>query len=200
MASKRISLERINDCPFCELSLNDIGYTSERNSSIIYKSGNSLESECYAILQPNTPSDPKTGFSLQLMPLGHLESFSDVALYQELAQNMGCAQFALSNAMSQILEEEMDENKEIFKPGQIIYGKANTPENTVPHIHVKMVPFSGDVAQVFPTDAEWGKKQGQIIEIKGNKYVLGNPVSKNNLTPERHTHLKNRLIEILSSS
>ena len=113
------------------------------------------------------------------MPIGHIKSFNVIGDYRKLSENMGVALGRLSKAMQKILEIEWDPEKGTFKPAQIIYGKCETPENTQEHLHYKLVPFSGDVAQAFPTDAGWVKKE--IYNDNNEKYVKAKPVKKGNL-------------------
>lgn len=46
MTNNRSPLIRDSECVFYNLSTLDVGYAAKRNSSIIYKSGDSLEKNC----------------------------------------------------------------------------------------------------------------------------------------------------------
>lgn len=186
-------LKREEDCPFCKLSLEDVGYTNDGGSSIIYKTGNIAEEDWYAVLQPTTPADPVTGFNLQFMPVGHVEAFADIITNPELGANQGKSLAILSYAMNQILEDEWD-SEEPFLPMQIVYGKCLTPENSLTHIHYKLIPFSGDIAQAFPSDNGWVKKYPN--DFQGERFVIANPVEKRKIEPKRYEHLKKKLIEV----
>lgn len=190
-------------CPFCSMYNLPIGFTDEkRGHSIIYRSNKITlgdpNSDWYALLQPTTPSNPQTGFNIQLMPYGHLENFSDIHQSRELSRKMGEGISLLTYAMQTLLEEEWDNKNGVFVPGQIVYGKSGTPENSQPHIHIKLIPFSGDVAQPFPSDAGWEKKDIKLID--GEEYVLSKPIKKAPLETERRDHIKSKLIKIINES
>jgi len=199
-------IDRKQDCPFCESSSSSVGYTNNNGSSIVYKTGEEVKYNWFGFLQPSTPSSLETGFNIQLMPLGHLESFDEIIGSAEtpgdyeLAQNLGIGLAKLSRAIQIIRKEEWKNERGLFVPAQILYGKCLTPENTQPHLHVKLLEFSGPVAQAFPTDAGWTKKT--IYEPDAThplRYVTADPTDKGRLPTERLGRLKSRLIEICNN-
>ncbi|MBS3169521.1 hypothetical protein J4210_03475 [Candidatus Woesearchaeota archaeon] len=196
-----------SDCVFCDFSTADVGEKDSRGAVKVFQTGSGLGQDWYGILQTSVISDPKSGFQLLLVPLGHIQSFAEIAKDIRLAENYGIATARLSLAMQRIREEEYA-GTDTFTPGQIIYGKCHTPQNSQSHLHLKLDEFSGGLAQAFPTDRGWiGKPTHYINEpIFGismqvsDTYVRARPVTTAKLELERITALADRLINYAKRS
>jgi len=140
-------------------------------------------------LQPTTPSDPTKGYDLQVSPVGHTESLGESSTNLDYASKKGVAIQIAEYITAQFHDDE--KNGE----GMIFYGKSGTPENSLPHVHYKVTHFSGDVAQPFPTDAGWEKKETQGSSI--DSYVRAKPVSKRLLSAHRYDQVRDKLLELI---
>ncbi|MBI2102881.1 hypothetical protein HYT55_03515 [Candidatus Woesearchaeota archaeon] len=189
-----------SDCVFCDFSTADVGDKDSRGAVKVFQTGSSFGQDWYGILQTGVMSDPMSGFRLLLVPLGHIQSFAEIAKDRRLAENYGIATAQLSLAMQRIREEEYA-GTDTFTPGQIVYGKCHTPVNSQSHLHLKLDEFSGGLAQAFPPDAGWIKKQtGQSEGSMGELYVRARPVTTVELELERITSLADRLIDYAKRS
>ncbi len=193
-------VKHIETCPICKLSHKNPGECSVRTpkkgpnegkelkTTLIYKTGDNPNEDWMVYLQPTTPSDPKQGFNLQVSPVGHLESQGEGSPSVNFILNKGLA-LHLAEYITRRFHQ-VDGNN----PGIILYGKSNTPENTLPHLHYKVTHFSGDVSQPFPTDSGWEQKQTHGSSI--DAYVKGDPVKKRLLTQQRYDLIKDRLLQL----
>jgi len=188
-------IKRKEGCNFCEEGKAQIGEKSKYGSVVVLKTGDNPETDWYATLQPKTPSNPETGMNLLLMPLGHLEAFCHISSSSNLTNNFGKAFAGLSYAMQCILEKEWNNENGLYAPSQVVYGKCLTPENTKPHLHLRLNDFSGDISQAYPSDTSWSKRTIQDIG-SSEEYVKANPVQSRHLSQERFDKITSKLIQI----
>ena len=83
-------------------------------------------------------------------------------------------------------------------PTVVSYGKCASNINTQEHFHIKAYTLDGKVAQPFPSDTEWMKKE-VFQNTDGTEYVKSGPVVKGQLSDERYAHLVKRLTEICNN-
>ncbi len=185
----------LDDCRLCAEGRKEAGNIGDKGA-VIYKSGSDAIIDWLITLQRSNISDPETGFTLMLMPLGHLTAFSQVHSNRELSQNYGIA-FARAHYGMQVVRQELwrPEDGE-FALTAVDYGKCASAINTQEHFHVKAYTFNGGVAQPYPSDAEWGRKE---VLTDNGEYVRANPVVKGKLDNERYQRLASRLIEICNN-
>jgi len=182
---------RQSDCSLCQESLLEIGGVSNYGAAIIAKIG-SLEDGWYATLQRKTPADPQTGFSVHIMPQGHLTSFGQIKTNPRLTLNYGL----IFSSIYQAIEEIIREQSGLAQLG--CYGKCGTSQNTKEHIHFKLFEESGGLNQPWPSDNPWSEKE-VYITAKGDR-VLALPVKKSILSQERVDYLSRRLIYLLNDN
>jgi hypothetical protein len=190
-------IERQDDCNFCTEGQMAVGEKSDYGAMTIFKTGDSLEKDWYSTLQPGTPTDPEVGVHCLAMPLGHIPYFSDINRNREFRDNYGKVVGVVSEAMQTLLQEEWTLRGEsgIFVPNQIDYGKHAPGRNTIAgHLHTRLTDFSGDLAQHYPSDTGWRKRE--VFEDDGGPYVKANPVKSVRFSPERFDKISSRLIEL----
>jgi hypothetical protein len=181
--------ELLDDCRFCQFSQEKIAFEDSRGAVNVYKTGSNME-DWYAMLQSSVTLNPTTGFRLLLLPMGHISSFAELKKNRDLAGNYGRALADLSYAMQKVREEEWPADGP-FRPSQIVYAKCLTPQNTQEHLHFKLDEPSAGLAQAFPADAGWVKKD--VWDRAG--FVGGKAVSESKLSQPRVSSLAERLIE-----
>ena len=191
-------VERDNECSFCTEGLLEITQKSEYGSLVVLKTGDNLETDWYVTLQPGTPTNPLRGIHCLLMPLGHVPSLLDVNKNRKFSENYGISSARISYAMQIILEEEWNKTENgIFMPNQIVYGKYAPGRNTKPgHIHFRFTDHSGCLAQPYPSDNGWRKKDVFKDEKTGAEYVTADPVRSQKFPLERFEKLGSRLIKL----
>ena len=203
---KLISLD---DCRLCSEGRNNVG-TIGKKAAVIYKTGTDSAIDWFITLQRSNISHPNSGFTLMLLPLGHLTAFSHVNSSRELAQNYGLT-FGIANYAMQRVRYEEDQVSEVsleaeehgdilFRPTAVIYGKCASAINTQEHFHIKTYTLDGDVDQPSPSDTEWIKRQVFDEPDGRGKYVKALPVVKRELGEERYNLLASRLVEICNNS
>ena len=190
-----------SDCVFCDFSTADVGDKDSRGAVKVFQTGSRLGQDWYGILQTSVMSDPLSGFRLLLVPLGHIQSFAEIAKDRRLAEKYGIATAQLSLAMQRVREEEYV-GTSLFTPSQIVYGKCHTPVNSQSHLHLKLDEFSGGLAQTFPPDGGWIGKPIQLSRRfeEGRSYVRAQPVTTVKLEVGRITSLAERLIDYAKRS
>lgn len=181
-----------SECNFCKESLLDVGQKTLYDAFIILKLGTTSENSWFATLSPRTGGDPKKDFSIQLMPVKHLISFSEINKDQELAKNYGLAFAKLSNAAEKIIQKDENEKLKIIPIG--VYGKTKH-ENE--HIHIKIFPWRNDIGQPFTVDSSFQKKEIYKNERTGEEFVKMKPVKKKQLSEQRFKKLSDSLISLL---
>lgn len=189
-----------NDCEFCkEIHLN-VGDKTEYGSIIIYKIGNGLEDGWYATLSPKTGGDVSEDFTIQLMPLGHLTHFSQVARNKKLAENFGISFSKLSKAITNIMLEDgqlkaiVDNREDGVAIGT--YGKCTTWKEKKEHLHLKLFQFRNDIGQPYTVDSSFGRKK-IFIDSNGAEFIKMAPVRKRMIPSNRLDQLSKKLIELL---
>jgi len=189
------------DCDFCKESHLKVRNVTNYGASIIYRIGNSIENGWFATLSPKTGGDPKKDFTVQLMPLGHLTHFSQMASCKELAKNYGMAFSRISEAMSKIMAENNGlKAKSDSKDSSIsiaLYGKCATWKEKKEHLHIKIFPFRGNVGQPYTVDSSFLIKKIQKDPKTGEEFVKMKPVRKAMISKARLNQLANRLISLL---
>ena len=135
--SKESAKQRDN-CNLCKESKFRVGEKTGYGI-IIYKIGG-LKNGWFVTLSPKTGGNPKSDFTMQLMPMMHLTHFSQIHSYPNLAENFGIAFSKICKSMSMVLmkEEELmssTEEKSISVP-LATYGKCTTWKEKKEHIHV----------------------------------------------------------------
>ena len=207
--SRIISLD---DCRLCEEGRKNIGDIGKK-AAIVYKTGPDPTIDWLVTLQRSNISDPERGFTLLLMPVGHLTAFSQVHSSRKLAQNYGMA-FATAHYGMQVIREEphLKEAEKLsdllydewtsefggFTLAAVDYGKCASAINTQEHIHVKAYTLDGSVAQPSPSDTEWIKGD-TFTDANGSKYVKALPVVKGELEETRYQGLARRLVEVCNN-
>lgn len=187
----------LDNCRLCKEGRNEVGNIGNK-ASIIYKSGRDPIIDWFITLQKSNISDPERGFTLMLMPLGHLIAFSQVCSSRELAQNYGTT-FAIANyGMQVVRKEEWKQEYGDFALTAVNYGKCASAINTQEHFHVKVYTLDGSANQPSPSDAEWVKRE-VLGDSNESKYVKALPVIKGELEEERYHHLANKLVEICNN-
>ena len=165
---------------------------------VVYRIGNK-KNGWFATLSPKTGGNPKTDFTIQLMPMLHLTHFSQISSYPKLAENFGIAFAKLSTAMASIMIEDerllshtAEKNKSV---PMATYGKCTTWKDKKEHLHIKIFPFRGDVGQPYTVDSSFEKKE--IFRENGEEFVKMNPVKKEIINPKKLGRLAGDLIRLL---
>ncbi len=193
----RKGLVSLDDCILCSEGKKEIGSIGNK-AAIIYKSGRNPAIDWFITLQRSNISDPKRGFTLMLMPIGHLTAFSQIHGSRELAQNYGLTFAKAHYGMQVIRLEEWKPKYGSFTFSAVNYGKCASNINTQEHLHVKAYTLDGNANQPSPSDTEWIKKEN-LNDSHGERYVKALPVLKEGLDEERYHHLASRLIEICNN-
>ena len=188
----------LDDCRLCEEGRKEIGNIGDK-AAIIYKTGKNPIIDWLITLQRSNISDLERGFTLMLMPLGHLTAFSQIYSSRELAQNYGLTFAKAHYGMGVIRQEEWKPEYGDFALTAVNYGKCASAINTQEHFHVKSYTLDGMVNQPSPSDTEWIKRE-ILANQDGSKYVKAFPVKKGELEESRYRHLAGRLVEICNNS
>jgi hypothetical protein len=194
--------ERQDDCNFCNEGLLELGQCSEYPAMVVLKTGNNPYVDWYATLQSKTMTDPAIGLNIMLMPVGHLEYFYQTGGLADENAKGGIATARLRKAMHIVMEEEWETRGEtgIFFPPEIEYGKQSEGRNTQPHIHTRFTDTSGGLAQPYPSDTGWRKKQTYTApdddEEAGRVYVRADPSVSKPLSEERFNRVGKRLVKL----
>ena len=195
--SKESAKQRDN-CNLCKESKFRVGEKTGYGI-IIYKIGG-LKNGWFVTLSPKTGGNPKSDFTMQLMPMMHLTHFSQIHSYPNLAENFGIAFSKICKSMSMILmkEEELmssTEEKSISMP-LATYGKCTTWKEKKEHLHIKIFPFRGNIGQPYAVDSSFEKKE--IFEDKyGKEFVKMIPVKKTMIKEKRFNQLAKDLSLLL---
>lgn len=188
----------LDDCRLCGEGRKEMGSIGDR-ATVVYKSGKDPAIDWLVTLQKSNISDLGRGFTLMIMPIGHLTAFSDILSSRELAQNYGIT-FAIAHyGMQVVRQEEWKSEYGNFAPTAVNYGKCASAINTQEHFHVKAYTLDGGVNQPSPSDTEWIKRE-ILSDSNGSKYVKALPVIKGELDEGRYHNLASRLVEICTSS
>jgi len=173
-------------CNFCEESRLNIGEKTDYGAVIIFRIGDNRNG-WFATLSPKTGGDPEQDFSIQIMPFNHLKYFSEINNNPELAKNYGVIFAKINHAVAEIIKE-----KDSKKIPLCTYGKCKHEDE---HIHLKIFPYRGDMAQPFTSDSSFGKKE--VYNEEGQEFIKMKPVRKVKIDEERFRLLSKKLIEIL---
>lgn len=191
---KIVSLE---DCVLCKEGGAVVGEVGKRGS-LVYRGGQDPSIDWVTTLQKSNISDAERGFTLMIMPLGHLTAFSQVHSSRELSHRFGEA-FARTNYAIQVVRsEEWKPELGVFTPAVVTYGKCASEINTQSHFHIKAYTLDGSVSQPSPSDTDWIKRD-VFKEADGSPYVKAKPVIKGQLADDRYAHLVRRLTEICNN-
>ena len=183
------------NCIFCREALLDVGERSEYGAVVIFKIGNSKGNGWFATLSPKTGENSNKDFSVQLIPFKHLRNFSEINDNIELSKNYGLAFGKISNVISKILEEDVENNLWGSKNAIGTYGKCKHVDE---HIHIKLFPYRGVIGQPFTLDSTYEEKERFVDSNTNEEYVKMKPVKKVFIPKERFEYLTKRLIELLS--
>lgn len=190
-------IKTLDDCKLCGEGKKPVGDVGKKGT-VIYKSGDNPSVDWFISLQRSNISDRERGFTLMIMPLGHLTAFSQTYSSRELANNYGLTFAKAHYGMQVIRLEEWEEERGIFSPAAVSYGKCASEINTQEHFHIKAYTFDGDAKQAYPSDTDWIKREA--IPDGNSLYVKAKPVIKRELDEERFQHLSGRLVEICNNS
>ena len=203
----REKIVSLSDCRLCGEARNEVGIIGKK-AAIVYKSGSDNAIDWLLTLQRSNVSDPERGFTLMIMPIGHLTAFSQVNSSRELAQNYGLA-FARAHYGMQVIRKEDEGWDRMFEDSEdthfikgvtlaaVDYGKCASAINTQEHIHIKAYTLDGSVNQPSPSDTEWIKRP-TLTDGEG-LYVRASPVIKGELAEERYQGLAKRLIKVCNN-
>lgn len=194
-ASGIVSLE---DCVLCQEGRAKVGDVGKRGS-LVYRGGQDPLIDWVTTLQKSNISDVERGFTLMIMPLGHLTAFSQVNSSRDLAHRFGEAFAKVNYAIQVVRSEEWKPEWGEFMPAVVSYGKCASEINTQAHFHIKTYTLDGSVSQPSPSDTEWIKRE-IFKEADGSTYVKAKPVIKGQLIDDRYAHLVRRLTEICNNS
>lgn len=187
-------------CSLCKESTVPLWSTTNYGAVVVYRVGTS-ENGWFATVSPNTGSDPRKDFTIQVMPLQHYTHFAQVAQNKDLAKNYGEAFAQMTRAMTLLMSQrsnpkEYTESKEEALP-VATYGKCTNWVEKKEHLHVKIFPFTGDVGQPYTVDSSYGKKEVFTEPGSGEKYVKMKPVTKKKIQKERLKEIVVAFQEIL---
>jgi len=186
----------LDNCVLCDTGRKEVGSIGNM-VSVVYKTGQDPAVDWLITLHRSNMSDLERGFTLMLMPVGHLTAFSQVNSSRQLAQNYGLTFARAHYGMQVIRLEEWRPEYGDFEPMVVDYGKCASPINTQKHIHVKTYTLDGSANQPSLSDTEWVKRD-IFTEFDGSKYVKALPVVREDLGEERYEHLTKRLVDICS--
>ena len=186
------------DCNLCREALFEAG----RNTGygiIIYKIG-TLKNGWFASLSPKTGGDPRTDFTIQLMPFMHLTHFSQISSSKALMKNYGIAFSEICRAMTMIMTQDENLKANSLENASSVpiatYGKSTTWKEKKEHLHIKIFPFRGNIGQPYTVDSSFGKKE-IFKEKTGEEFVKMKPVKKAAIEKKRFGDLAKRLIVLL---
>ncbi len=182
-----------NSCNYCCEALLNIGSQTNYGSIVIYKRGNK-QNGWFATLSPKTGGNPEKDFTVQLMPIPHIQHISEISDDSELAKNYGLAFSKIASAMNKIMKEEGrdEENEErVVRIGT--YGKSKHPTE---HFHIKLFPWTGAIGQPYTVDSSFGSKE-IFKDEQSKEYTKMEPVKKKMIEEKRLNSLSNKLITLL---
>lgn len=187
-----------SSCNLCKEGKCDVGGKTGYGV-IVYKIG-SLKNGWFAALSPKTGGNPKSDFTVQLMPFAHLTHFSQIEARSGMAENFGIAFSKISKAMAEIMIKNeglkaVSEKKEMSVP-IAVYGKCTTWKEKKEHLHIKIFPFRGDVGQPYTVDSSFERKE-VFKDKEGGGFVKMAPVKKAMIEKKRFDRLTMDLIRIL---
>lgn len=180
-------------CEFCKEQELEIGNKTKYGAIMICKIGN-WDNGWFAMLSPKTAGNPEQDFSVQLVPSKHLRYFSEINYSEELAKNYGIIFARVSYAISEIIDEKLN-NKDNIIP-IATYGKCKHHDE---HIHVKLFPYRGDVAQPFTVDSSYENKEICIDKETGEEFIKMTPVKKNLIPKQRLIELSRQMISLCNN-
>lgn len=172
-----------SECEFCRESSLDVGDTTKYGAKIIYKTGNT-DTDWFATLSPKTAGNPEEDFSIQLVPKKHIKYFSEID-DTNLAKNYGVIFAKISRAIGELVRSG-------DKVPMCTYGKCKHPDE---HIHIKLFPYRGDVAQPFTVDSSFESKE-KFTE-SGEEFIKMKPITKKKILEEKLDELSKKLRELL---
>ena len=191
------SVNQSKDCSLCKEALLETG----RNTGygvIIYKIG-TLKNGWFASLSPKTGGDPRTDFTIQLMPFMHLTHFSQISSSKALMKNYGIAFSEICGAMTMIMMQDENLKANSLESASSVsiatYGKSTTWKEKKEHLHIKIFPFRGNIGQPYTVDSSFGKKE-VFKEKTGEEFVKMKPVKKEEIDKKRFNDLAKRLIAL----
>jgi hypothetical protein len=176
-------------CNLCDESKLDLGEKTPYGAKVIYK-----KDGWFATLSPKTGGNPEKDFTVQLMPMGHLNHISEISKSLNLAKSYGIAFSKISKAVTKIMELEnrSSENDEgIIRVGT--YGKSKHPEE---HFHIKIFPWTGNIGQPYTVDSTFEHSR-RYTDKDGEAFIKMKPVEKMMIKPERMQYLSDKLISFL---
>jgi hypothetical protein len=183
------------ECNFCNEAKLNLGDTSSYGSTVIFKIGDE-KNGWFATLSPKTGGNPDKDFSIQIMPLSHLQHISDINTNSDLAKNYGLTFAKLSNVINTIMKEEERHNENEEKVVRIgTYGKSKHPEE---HFHVKLFPWTGKIGQPYTVDSTFENSTSHK-NPDGSEFIKMQPVKKTKISESRYLFLVNRLTTLLNN-
>ena len=192
------SVNQSKDCSLCKEALLETG----RNTGygvIVYRIG-TLKNGWFATLSPKTGGDPRTDFTIQLIPFMHLTHFSQISSDKALMRNYGIAFSGICRVMTVIMMQDEDLKADSLEKGSSVsiatYGKSTTWREKKEHLHIKIFPFRGNIGQPYTVDSSFGKKE-IFKEKTGEEFVKMKPVKKSAIERKRFDDLAKRLVVLL---
>jgi hypothetical protein len=187
------------NCSLC----NEVKYEVGQNTGygvIVCKAGDK-KNGWFATLSPKTGSDPKSDFTIQLMPFLHMTHFSQIESDLESAKNYGIIFSKVCRAMTTILMQEEGLKAAADKRESSVsiatYGKCTTWKEKKEHLHIKIFPFRGSIGQPYTVDSSFEKKEVFKEKDTGKEFVKMDPVKKVLIGKERFDKLAKKLILLL---
>ncbi len=176
-------------CDLCSESKLGLGEKTPYGAVIVYK-----KNGWFATLSPKTGGNPEKDFTVQLMPVNHLNHISEISKSLNLAKSYGIAFSKISKAVTEImsLESRGYENDEgVIRVGT--YGKSKHPEE---HFHIKIFPWAGKIGQPYTVDSTF-EHSVRYADKDGKSFIKMEPVEKIIIKPERMHYLSSKLISLL---
>ncbi|MEK6873877.1 MAG: hypothetical protein AABW91_03455 [Nanoarchaeota archaeon] len=183
----------IDDCPLCKESKLNVGDKTDYGSVIIFKLGNE-NNGWFATLSPKTGGDPEKDFTVQLMPLLHLNHMSEISNNIDLAKNYGIAFSQISKSIKEIMEKEGRHNEN--EEGVIRIGTYGKSKHLNEHFHIKIFPWTGKIGQPYTVDTTFEKSKIHLGE-DGKEFIKLEPVRKIKINEARLNDLSNKFISRL---
>lgn len=188
-----------DNCNLCKEGKYEIGQKTGYGV-VIYKIGN-IKNGWFATLSPKTGGNPKSDFTIQLMPFHHLTHFSQIESYPELAKNYGICFSKICRAMTIALIENEglkadSETREISVPIGA-YGKCTTWKEKKEHLHIKIFQFRGNIGQPYTVDSSFARKEIFKEKETGKEFIKMSPVKKVMVEKNRFEQLSNSLMALL---
>ena len=177
------------DCSLCKESKLMVGQKTPYGAIIICK-GSDQKNGWFATLSPKTGGNIKKDFTIQIMPIPHINHISELGSNEELAKNYGLAFSQAGKAITKIMREEnrhLENEEKVVRIG--MYGKSKHPEE---HLHIKLFPWE----HPYVVDSTYENKEIQVDEEE-NEFVKMTPVKKAIIDEKRFNYLAEKLINIL---